>query len=67
LLFNDYMTRSYRARRVTRPLPLGGRSRDPAIDLRTFTCFRLVTDGEDVVALRLHRSDARMFVFARIA
>jgi hypothetical protein len=61
------MTRSFRARRITQPLGLISRPRDPAIDSHTFMCFRLVDGAERVVAMRVHHSDNRMFVFARVA
>jgi hypothetical protein len=60
------MTRSYRARSITQPIVVL-RPRDPAIDSHTFTCFRLVRDGDGIVALPLHRTDTRMFAFTRIS
>jgi len=42
------------------------RLRDPAIDSRTFTCFRLVPNGDHIVPLQVYRSHTRMFIFTRI-
>jgi hypothetical protein len=57
------MTRSYRARRITQPMPVIRRRRDPAIGTRSFTCFRLVPDDDTFVAIELVNSSARMFAF----
>lgn len=61
------MTGSYRIRRITQPIALFTRPRDPAIDSRAFTCYRLVTAGDVLVALQLQHSDNRMFAFSRLA
>lgn len=39
------------------------RRRDPAIDSRSFTCFRLVPDDGAFVAIELVNTGARMFAF----
>jgi hypothetical protein len=65
LLTTIGMTRSYRARRITQPIALVSRPRDPAIDMHSFQCFKLVAAGETLVALRVHRTDNRMFAFVR--
>ena len=60
------MTRSYRARRSTQPIALPRQRRrdpDPRIDSKTFTCYRLVKDEGELVAIELVHSSARMFAF----
>ena len=59
------MTRLYRARRITQPLRVLPRRRDPSIDSRSFTCFRLVPDEGNVVPIELVNSNSRMFVFTK--
>lgn len=59
------MTRSYgtpRSRRITQPLRIVKRPRDPAITVLGFTCFRLVM-GEP---LEVKHSTNTMFVFVRV-
>jgi hypothetical protein len=64
-LLKDFcMTRAYRARRITQPLPAVLRVRPTAVNASSFTCFRLVPAGDDYIALQLEYSSARMAVFA---
>jgi hypothetical protein len=63
------MTRSYRLRnRITQPIPVvvRRRLRDPAIDDRSFTCFRLVPEQGALQPIELVHSTARMFVFTSL-
>jgi hypothetical protein len=59
------MTRHYlsdaRKRRITQPLRVVERPRDPAITSHGFTCFRLV-DGDPI---ELSHSKNTMFAFVR--
>lgn len=60
------MTRQFRARRITQPVAVVRARRDrrdPLIDSRSFTCFRLVPDEDTLHAIELVQSSARMFVF----
>jgi hypothetical protein len=62
------MTRSYstRSRRITRPLDMVRRARDPAITVFGFTCFRLVpTSDAGLVPIELSYSRNTMFAFVR--
>jgi hypothetical protein len=57
------MTRSYRsAQRITQPLvSFEARApRHPAITSSEFTCYRLVSAGESLVAIELHYTTTRM-------
>ena len=61
------MTRSYRPpQRITQPLLVVGpprMPRDPAITSSEFTCFRLVSAGDSMVAIELHYTTTRMAAF----
>jgi hypothetical protein len=56
------MTRSYRPRRITQSLPLVS-PRAPRIGTSRFTCFRLVSAGDELVAIELHHTTTRMAAF----
>lgn len=64
------MTRSYRPRnRITQPIPVvvkPRRRRDPAIEDRSFTCFRLVPELGELHPIELVQSSARMFAFTKL-
>lgn len=63
------MTRSYRPRnRITRPIPvvIQRRRRDPAVEDRSFTCFRLVPEQGELQPIELVQSTARMFAFTKL-
>jgi hypothetical protein len=58
------MTRSYRVRRITQPIPVvRRRQREPSIATRSFTCFRLVPDEGRLIPIELVHTTARMFAF----
>lgn len=67
------MTRSLapsRRRRITQPIAIVRRRRDPAIDALGFQCYRLVPTGDEAdpyVALEVVRGPSRMFALARCA
>ena len=65
------MTRAYhpKASRITQPIPTIPivRRRRTAADERTFTCFRLVPDGEgSFITMELQYTSARMFAFVSL-
>jgi hypothetical protein len=65
------MTRSLapsRRRRITQPIAIVHRRRDPAIHALGFQCYRLVPTGdaaEPYVALEVVRGGSRMFALVR--
>lgn len=65
------MTRSLapsRRHRITQPIAIVHRRKDPAIDALGFQCYRLVPTGDEAdpyVALEVARSSNRMFAFVR--
>lgn len=62
------LAQARRLRRVTQPIAIVQRPRDPAIDDLGFRCYRLVPTYEPeapYAPLVVERSGAAMFVFAR--
>lgn len=57
------MTRSYRPRRITQPIPVARRPRSPYVTASSFACFRLVPTSDGLQPVQLAYSSGRMAVF----
>jgi hypothetical protein len=57
------MTRSYRPRRITRPIAVARRPQSAHVTASSFACFRLVPTSDGLQPVQLAYSSARMAAF----